>query len=95
MESVPEEADVELKPYTSYQRAEELNPLNLTPTQKAQYVDYERQLKLMYPNLHKDFIKLAIDYYFVKGHEECEREVAEGKFDNNFVGQSIKKEEPV
>ena len=90
MESVPEGADVELRPYTSYPRAEELNPLNLTPTQKAQYVDYERQLKLMYPNLHKDFIRLAIDYYFVRGHEGCEREVADGKFDNNFVGQDVK-----
>lgn len=90
MEIVPEGADVELRPYTSYPRAEELNPLNLTPVQKAQYAEYERQLKLVYPNLHKDFIKLAIDYYFVRGHEECEREVAEGKFDNNFVAQGVK-----
>lgn len=93
MELIPEDAVVPLKPISEYPRAEEFNPLNLTPQQKAQYVDYERQLVLMYPNLHKDFIKLAIDYYFVKGHEECEREVSEGKFDKNFVSQDTKKEE--
>ena len=91
MELVSEGEDVELKPITEYPRAEELNPLNLTPQQKAQYVDYERQLTLMYPNLHRDFIKLAIEYYFVRGHDECEKEIAEGKFEN-FVSDTTKKE---
>ena len=80
MELVPEGADVELKPLNEYPRAEELNPLNLTPQQKAQYVEWERQLVATYPHIKKDFLRLALDYYFVKGEEECEKEMEAGKF---------------
>ena len=80
MELVPEGVDVELKPLHEYPRAEELNPLNLTPQQKAQYVEWESQLIATYPHIKKDFLRLALDYYFVKGGEECEKEMQSGKF---------------
>lgn len=91
MELIKEGEPYEVKPLDSFPRATDPNPL--TPEQKANSVEWKRILTQTYPNVHPDFIQTAIDYYLAVGHEQAERDIASGKFEKNFVQETIKEEE--
>ena len=62
-------------------RAVPPNPLNYNESEITENLEWARLLRLRHPDLPDLLINCCIDYYRLKGPEELQREINEGKFD--------------
>jgi len=62
-------------------RAKPINPMEYTEEEIMQNTQWSQLLRIRHPDMPQFLIDACIDYFRIRGAEELQREIDEGKFD--------------